>query len=96
MDFHLISQHVNNHDGTAAPTQYRIAYRNKYLLSEGALAQLTFEQCFNYYNWNGSVRIPAPLQCAGKLSKLVGESLRENVFKIDQKKKEKELNTEKK
>jgi hypothetical protein len=33
MDFHLISQHVENHDGTAAPTQYRIVYRNKFLLS---------------------------------------------------------------
>jgi aubergine len=82
MDFHLVSQHVENQDGTSAPTQYRIAYRNRFHLSEGALAQFTFEQCFNYYNWAGSVRIPAPLQCAVKLSKLVGESVQQNVTKV--------------
>lgn len=76
MDFFLISQHVESQDGTASPTQYRIVYRNRYGLSEGALAQFTFQQCFNYYNWAGSVKIPAPLQCAGKLSKLVGEKVR--------------------
>ena len=42
MDFHLISQHVDNKDGTATPTQYRIVYRNKYYLSEAALAQFTY------------------------------------------------------
>ena len=86
MDFHLISQHVENADGTATPTQYRIVYRNRFQLSEAALAQFTYEQCHNYYNWAGSVRIPAVLQCAGKLSRLVGEKVRENVFKIGKKK----------
>ena len=76
MDFYIVPQHVENNDGTAVPTQLRIAYRNKYLLSEAAFAQFTFEQCFNYYNWAGSVKIPAPLQCAAKLSKLVGESVK--------------------
>jgi aubergine-like protein len=90
MDFHLISQHVENADGTATPTQYRIVYRNRFELSEAALAQFTYEQCHNYYNWNGSIRIPAVLQCAGKLSKLVGEKVRENVFKIGGKKKREE------
>lgn len=33
MDFYIVSQHVENTDGTAIPTQIRIAYRNKYLLS---------------------------------------------------------------
>jgi hypothetical protein len=32
------------------------------------------------------VRIPAVLQCAGKLSRLVGEKVRENIFKIGKKK----------
>lgn len=86
MDFYIVPQHVENNDGTAVPTQLRIAYRNKYLLSEAAFAQFTFEQCFNYYNWAGSVRIPAPLQCAAKLSKLVGESVKEDIFKIQNKK----------
>jgi hypothetical protein len=90
MDFHLISQHVENADGTATPTQYRIVYRNRFELSEAALAQFTYEQCHNYYNWAGSVRIPAVLQCAVKLSKLVGEKVREHVFKIGSKKKKEE------
>ena len=39
----------------------------------------TYEQCFNYYNWEGAVRVPACLQCADKLSKLFGEYIGEEL-----------------
>jgi aubergine len=48
-----------------------------------ALAQLTYEQCFNYYNWIGAIRIPSVLQCGDKLSTMVGEHIRSNVNEID-------------
>jgi aubergine-like protein len=39
----------------------------------------TYEQCFNYYNWEGAVRVPACLQCADKLAKLAGEHIKESI-----------------
>ncbi len=36
----------------------------------------TYEQCFNYYNWEGAVRVPSALQYANKLAKLCSEHLR--------------------
>jgi aubergine-like protein len=36
-----------------------------------ALISFTFDQCFNYYNWEGAVKVPACVQCATKLSKLI-------------------------
>ena len=48
-----------------------------------AIAQFTYEQCYNYYNWDGVVRLPAVLQYAHKLSKLTGEHVREHVNFVD-------------
>ena len=75
-DFHLASQLVTQ--GTCTPTLFKVAYDTTSLSQEG-LIEFTFNQCFNYYNWEGAVRVPACLQCANKLSKLVGESIRENI-----------------
>lgn len=69
-DFHLAAQYVTQ--GTCTPTLFRIAY-DKSKVPQEALISFTFEQCFNYYNWEGAVRVPACLQCADKLSKLVGQ-----------------------
>jgi len=48
-----------------------------------ALAQLTYEQCFNYYNWQGAVRVPSVMQNADKLCKLVGEHIQANMNYVD-------------
>lgn len=68
-DFHLAAQKVTQ--GTCTPTLFKIAYDTSKMPQE-ALINFTFEQCFNYYNWEGAVRVPACLQCADKLSKLFG------------------------
>jgi len=75
-DFHLVPQVVNQ--GTCTPTHYRVAYTNSEVPIE-SIAEFTFEQCFNYFNWQGAVRVPACLQAADKLSKLVGEYIKEDV-----------------
>ena len=72
-DFHLASQKVTQ--GTCTPTLFKVAYDNSKIPME-ALISFTFEQCFNYYNWEGAVRVPACLQCADKMSKLFGESIK--------------------
>jgi len=76
LDFHLVPQFVTQ--GTCTPTHYRVAWRNNEMPLE-ALTEFTFEQCFNYFNWQGAVRVPACMQAADKLSKLVGEHIREDV-----------------
>lgn len=38
-----------------------------------ALAELTYNQCYGYYNWTGAVRVPACLQYANKFAKQCSE-----------------------
>jgi len=74
-DFHLVAHKVVQ--GTSTPTRYRIAYDASTIPQE-AIAQFTYEQCYNYPNWFGSVRLPGCLQCADKLARMVGEHIKEN------------------
>lgn len=69
-DFYLVPQYVTQ--GTCTPTHFQIAYDSTLKIPQESIAEFTFEQCFNYYNWPGAVRVPACLQAADKLSKLVG------------------------
>ena len=71
-DFFLVSQNVNQ--GTCTPTHYNVIYDTTGL-DQNVLWQLTYNQCYNYYNWNGGVRVPAPVQYAHKLAYLVGQTL---------------------
>ena len=68
-DFHLVAQKVTQ--GTSTPSHYVVAYDSSKIPQED-LVRFTYEQCYNYYNWQGSVKVPACLQCANKLSKLAG------------------------
>jgi len=79
MDFHLAAQKVTQ--GTCTPTQYITIYKNFEFEIEN-LAEFTYGQCFSYYNWTGAVRVPACLQCADKLAKLVGEAIKDNTNDI--------------
>ena len=79
-DFYLAAQLVTQ--GTCTPTHYTIAY-NKSKVPQEALITFTYEQCFNYYNWEGAVRVPACLQCADKLAKLVGESIQQDIVESE-------------
>ena len=81
-DFYLVPQAVTQ--GVATPSHFIIAYEN---YSSGnapevpneAITQFTFEECFNYFNWQGAVRVPACLQYANKLSNFIGEHLGEKL-----------------
>lgn len=74
--FHLAAQQVTQ--GTCTPTVFKVVHDRSKMPKE-ALITFTFEQCFNYYNWEGAVRVPACLQSADKLAKLFGESVQENI-----------------
>ena len=81
-DFFLIAQDVNM--GSCTPTHYNVVY-NKTKLTEDQFYDLTYRQCFNYYNWNGPIRVPAPVMYAHKLGFLVGQTYQdEHHTKLDQ------------
>merc|ERR1712110_1090947 len=71
-DFYLVSQSVNQ--GTVNPTSYNVVKDTSGLLPKHIQA-LTYKLTHLYYNWPGTVRVPAPCQYAHKLAFLVGESL---------------------
>lgn len=71
-DFYLVSQSTRH--GTVAPTYYNIIHDESGL--DAAKHQLlAFKLCFLYFNWPGTVRVPAPCQYAHKLALLCGEHL---------------------
>ncbi|XP_037072584.1 piwi-like protein Ago3 [Pollicipes pollicipes] len=71
-DFFLVSQHVNQ--GTVAPTHY-IVLRDGGAWPPDVLQKLAYKACHLYYNWCGTVRVPAPVQYAHKLAAMVGQVL---------------------
>jgi aubergine-like protein len=88
-DFYLISQKTNQ--GSATPTHYFILsyYTNedgKYVektekIPEDIMQKIqvfTYKLCYMYYNWSGSIKVPAPIQYAHKLSNLIGDRWRPN------------------
>lgn len=58
-DFYLVPQHVTQ--GTVTPTHYVVVYDNTDLKSD-IIQQLSYKMCHLYYNWTGTVRVPAPCQ----------------------------------
>jgi len=81
-DFYLISQKTTQ--GTAAPTHYFILGNmiNKAGVYENVnpdettirnVEMLTYKMCYLYYNWTGSIKVPAPIQYAQKLGQLIGD-----------------------
>ncbi|XP_043262895.1 piwi-like protein Ago3 [Colletes gigas] len=71
-DFFLVSQNIRM--GTVSPTHYIVIYDNKNMKAEH-IQRLTYKLCHLYYNWPGTIKVPAPCQYAHKLVSLVGQNL---------------------
>ena len=71
-DFYLISQSVKQ--GTVNPTSYNILFDNSGFPPDRH-QKLAYKLTHLYFNWSGTVRVPAPVQYAHKLAFLVGDSL---------------------
>uniref|UniRef100_A0A674GVA3 Piwi like RNA-mediated gene silencing 2 n=1 Tax=Taeniopygia guttata TaxID=59729 RepID=A0A674GVA3_TAEGU len=71
-DFFLLAHH--SRQGCSIPTRY-ICMWNTANLSSEHLQRLTFKLCHLYWNWPGTVRVPAPCKYAHKLALLVGQVL---------------------
>ncbi|KAK2566274.1 Piwi-like protein 2 [Acropora cervicornis] len=64
-DFYLVSQHVRQ--GTVTPTHY-IVVHDKSELKPDYMQRLSYKLTHLYYNWPGTVRVPAPCQSIPKPS----------------------------
>lgn len=71
-DFFLVSQTVRQ--GTVSPTSYNVIH-DECDFAPDHLQRLTYALTHVYYNWSGTVRVPAPCQYAHKLAYLVGTLL---------------------
>jgi len=69
-DFFLVSQHVGQ--GTVSPTHY-IVIHDSLELPVDAVQRISYKLTHMYFNWPGTVRVPAPCQYAHKLAYQVGE-----------------------
>ncbi|XP_064215158.1 piwi-like protein Ago3 [Tribolium castaneum] len=72
-DFFLVPQSVRQ--GTVNPTHYVV------LVDEGNikpdhLQRLAYKLCHLYYNWSGTIRVPAPCLYAHKLAAIVGQYIK--------------------
>lgn len=68
-EFFLVSQCVRQ--GTVAPTHYNIIFSNTNN-SANVFQILSYKLCHGYFNWMGTIRVPAPCQYAHKLAYMVG------------------------
>ncbi|XP_076240892.1 argonaute 3 [Calliopsis andreniformis] len=71
-DFYLVSQNIRQ--GTVSPTHYIVVYDSKRMKAEH-IQRLTYKLCHLYYNWPGTIKVPAPCQYAHKLVSLVGQNI---------------------
>ncbi|EGI70106.1 PREDICTED: protein argonaute-3 [Acromyrmex echinatior] len=71
-DFFLVPQNVRQ--GTVTPTHYIVIHDSSNIETDH-MQRLTYKLCHLYYNWPGTIRVPAPCQYAHKLVYLVGQNL---------------------
>lgn len=65
-DFFLVSQLVRQ--GTVTPTHYVVLHNSTHL-DPDKIQKLTYKMCHLYYNWPGTIRVPAPCQVCTKQPK---------------------------
>lgn len=71
-DFYLVSQSVRQ--GTVTPTSYNVLFDSSGLQADH-IQRLAYKLTHLYFNWQGTIRVPAPCQYAHKLAFLQGQSL---------------------
>lgn len=72
-DFYIVSQSVRQ--GTVSPCAYNVIADSTGWRAD-QLQRITYKMTHMYYNWSGSVKVPAPCQYAHKLAFLVAQFIR--------------------
>jgi len=71
-DFYLVPQAVRQ--GTVTPVSYNVIHDDT-VLTPDQMQRLAYKLCHLYYNWQGTIRVPAPCQYAHKLATLIAQSV---------------------
>lgn len=77
-EFYLQPQWVNQ--GTATPTHFHVIYNSIDIPLE-ILEQITYRQCYYYWNWSGAIRVPAALKFAETAGKFISTNMGSNYVK---------------
>ncbi|XP_077302628.1 argonaute 3 [Arctopsyche grandis] len=72
-DFYVVSHKTRQ--GSLVPTHY-IVLKDTSNMEPDHVQRITFKMCHLYFNWPGTVRVPAPCQYAHKLAFLMGASVK--------------------
>eukprot|EP00727_Mastigamoeba_balamuthi_P012760 m51a1_g8106 putative piwi-like protein 1-like (1210) ;mRNA; r:102359-107663 len=72
-DFFLVSQPVR--EGSVRPTHYRVLV-NEANVPPAAVQQITHQLCHMYFNWTGTIAVPAPIMFAQKLCEFVDQHIK--------------------
>jgi len=72
-DFFLVPQNVNQ--GTVTPTHFVNLFTSGNALSPDIVQKLSYHLTHMYFNWPGTVRVPAPVQYAHKMVDMAGAHL---------------------
>ena len=78
-DFFLVSQTTRH--GTVSPTHFNVIH-DESGLEPHKMQYFTNALHYMYFNWQGSIRVPAPCQYARKLAFLVSQNLGQEPAKI--------------
>jgi aubergine-like protein len=73
LDFLLVSQHSSQ--SVVTPTHY-IIVKNTTSFSVDQIQKISYKLTHQYFNWPGTIRVPAPCQYAHKLAYQIGEATR--------------------
>ncbi|XP_021946660.1 piwi-like protein Siwi [Folsomia candida] len=76
-DFFLVSQDVRQ--GTVSPTNYNVVL-DEMAMPADRLQLLSYKMCHLYFNWSGTVAVPAPCQYAHKLAYITGVAIGERAL----------------
>lgn len=70
-DFFLVSQLIR--EGTVNPTHYIVLHDDSSPpIEANTIQRIAYATSYMYYNWSGSIRVPAMCQYAHKAAGLVG------------------------
>lgn len=74
----MVSQDVRQ--GTVSPSNYNVVYDESGWPAD-RIQQLSYKMTHLYYNWSGTVAVPAMCQYAHKLAYLTGVALNDKAHK---------------